>query len=35
MDGWQQRRLGPNTRDPERGRGKTPLTLTGLLIKGV
>jgi hypothetical protein len=32
MEGWRQRRLGSNARNPQEGRRKADLTLTGLLI---
>jgi hypothetical protein len=34
MEGWRQRRLGSTLRNPQEGRGKTDLTLTGLLMEG-
>jgi len=34
MEGWRQRRLGSNSRNPQEGRRKTDLTLTGLLMEG-
>src|SRR5258707_14633373 len=35
MEGWRQRRPGSKTRNPQEGRRKTDLTLTGLLMEGV
>jgi hypothetical protein len=35
MEGWRQRRPGSNSRNPQGGRRKTDLTLTGLLMEGL
>jgi hypothetical protein len=35
VEGWRQRRLGWNSRNPQEERRKTDLTLTGQLMEGV
>jgi hypothetical protein len=35
MEGWRQRRLGSNARNPQEGRRKTDLTHSGLLMEGM
>src|SRR5258708_20241637 len=35
MEGWRQRRLGSNARNPQEGRRKTDLTHAGLIMEGL